>query len=237
VVLLFSGLNFIGYLARRSVGDRQGYPLVGALGGLVSSTAVTFGFSRQSRREPESAIPLAIGTVAACVVLFPRVIAVATVLNPDFAGRIAVRLAPMLIGAAVMLVVLWKRQPPPAESNRSAVAATNPLQLLTAIRMAVLFQVVLIVMTVIRARFGNVGLKASAAIVGLTDIDALTFGMSRVASDAGAAEAASGALLLGIVVNTLLKAAIALFGDRRYRVRVTAALLVTASIGAFELWR
>src|SRR5262245_13965264 len=47
VVLIFSGINFLGYLARRALGDRQGYQAMGALGGLVSSTAVTLSFSRQ----------------------------------------------------------------------------------------------------------------------------------------------------------------------------------------------
>jgi uncharacterized membrane protein (DUF4010 family) len=40
VVLLFSGLSFAGYLARRAVGAARGYAVTGLLGGVVSSTAV-----------------------------------------------------------------------------------------------------------------------------------------------------------------------------------------------------
>jgi len=53
-VLLFSGLSFAGYIARRVVGGQQGYAIAGLLGGLISSTSVTFSFAQLSRREPEA---------------------------------------------------------------------------------------------------------------------------------------------------------------------------------------
>jgi uncharacterized membrane protein (DUF4010 family) len=44
MVLLVSGLDFLGYLARRTAGAERGYGIAGLLGGLVSSTAVTLTF-------------------------------------------------------------------------------------------------------------------------------------------------------------------------------------------------
>jgi len=41
MVVLISGISLIGYLALRIVGQRHGVPLLGLLGGLVSSTATT----------------------------------------------------------------------------------------------------------------------------------------------------------------------------------------------------
>jgi uncharacterized membrane protein (DUF4010 family) len=55
VVLLFSALNFAGFVARRIVGASRGLGITGALGGLVSSTAMTLGFSRQSEKALVSA--------------------------------------------------------------------------------------------------------------------------------------------------------------------------------------
>ena len=49
LVLFFSALSFAGYLARRAVGPRHGYSVAGLLGGLISSTSVTFTFARLSR--------------------------------------------------------------------------------------------------------------------------------------------------------------------------------------------
>ena len=53
LVLLFSGLSFLGYIAQRAIGVSRGYVVAGLLGGMVSSTSVTLGFARQSR-EPSA---------------------------------------------------------------------------------------------------------------------------------------------------------------------------------------
>ena len=41
MVLLLSGINFAGYIARRAVGPGRGYGMTGALAGLISSTDLT----------------------------------------------------------------------------------------------------------------------------------------------------------------------------------------------------
>ena len=81
LVLFFSGLSFVGYIARRMVGPGHGYFVTGLLGGLVSSTNVTFTFARTSRIEPASARALAFGAVAANAMLYPRVLVATAVLN------------------------------------------------------------------------------------------------------------------------------------------------------------
>jgi uncharacterized membrane protein (DUF4010 family) len=43
-VLFFSGLSFVGYVARRAAGPGRGYLVAGLIGGLASSTNVTFTF-------------------------------------------------------------------------------------------------------------------------------------------------------------------------------------------------
>src|SRR5690606_32764998 len=58
LVLVFAGINFLGYLALRSLGPDRGYSLAGLMGGVVSSTAVTLQFSRRRRQEPERAVAL-----------------------------------------------------------------------------------------------------------------------------------------------------------------------------------
>ncbi|HYD54625.1 MAG TPA: DUF4010 domain-containing protein, partial [Gemmatimonadaceae bacterium] len=92
IVLLFCGVNFLGYLARRAVGVRRGYGLAGMLGGLVSSTGVTLHFSRRSREQPALADGLALGVLGACLVLLPRVVIVSAALAPP----VALALLPLL---------------------------------------------------------------------------------------------------------------------------------------------
>lgn len=235
VVLLISAVNYVGYLARRMAGNARGYVITGALGGLVSSTAVTLAFARASRGEPGHAAALARGTVAACVVQIPRVFAVALALNPRFALRAALVLAPFLVVGAIVLGVLGRS----ADGGDAVVAGPaprNPLQLGQALRMALAFQVVLLAFEVVRAWFGAGGVLAGAALAGLTDVDALNLSMSRLAAEPGLEVTAARALAIGIVSNTVAKAGFAsALGDPAYRRHVMPALLAVAAAGAGSL--
>ena len=81
LVLFFSALSFLGHVARRLVGSGQGYFVTGLIGGLVSSTNVTFTFARLSRGNPALERALAFGAVGANTVLYLRVLAATAVLN------------------------------------------------------------------------------------------------------------------------------------------------------------
>jgi hypothetical protein len=70
--------------------------------------------------------------------------------------------------------------------------------------MVVAFQVVLLLIPAIRNTWGSTGVLSSAAVLGLTDMDALTYSMSRLGS-AGAAGLGARAIAVGLLANTALK--------------------------------
>lgn len=204
VVLIFSGLNYLGYLARRLLGQRRGFGVAGALGGLVSSTAVTLTFARRSRLEPHHGHALGVGALAACTILVPRVFGIATALNPGLGMTLARGLLPpMVLGAAVLWYVARRQTDQEQESDPPSIG--NPLQLGSAIKMAVAFQVVMLALEFAGTRYGVGGIYGSAALLGLTDMDALTFSMSRLGEAAVPNVVAAQAILIGIGANTLLK--------------------------------
>jgi uncharacterized membrane protein (DUF4010 family) len=49
IVVLISGIGFVGYILLKQFGPSRGIGMVGILGGLISSTAVTLAFSRRSK--------------------------------------------------------------------------------------------------------------------------------------------------------------------------------------------
>jgi uncharacterized membrane protein (DUF4010 family) len=232
VVLLFSGLNFLGYLARRAAGAGRGYALTGMLGGLISSTAVTVGFSRRSRTEPALGEALAYGVIGACAVLLPRVLIVSAFLNTAVALALLPLLGPALVLGAVALALIWRRQQQDVPSPPSA--TTNPLQLWTAVRMAVAFQIALSIIAIVRTKVDSPGLYVTGAALGLTDVDALTFAMNRAGGDITAAVAAR-AIAIGILANTALKLAVCVvLGRGRFRRLATiglAGLALGSAIG------
>src|SRR6185295_12904561 len=93
LALFFSGLSFAGYVARRIVGSGRGFLVTGLLGGLVSSTNVTLTFARSSRAMAGMDKELALGTIAANAMLYPRVLIATVVLNPMVLGPLARYLA------------------------------------------------------------------------------------------------------------------------------------------------
>lgn len=232
LVLFFSGMSFVGYIARRAVGQKHGYALAGLLGGLVSSTNITFAFSRESREDPSLSGTLALGILAACAVLFLRVAVSAAVLNTSLMVAVLPYLAAPFLVAAALVFIGWKRARAPG--GQEPVEPSNPLHLRSALQMAALFQTVLFAVYLAKERWGDSGLLASGAILGLTDMDALTISMARTASDPALVRTAAQAVAFGVISNTLFKAgAAALIGRGAVRMLVPVGLAATiAAIGA-----
>ena len=234
IVLIFCAVNYGGFLLQRWVGASRGYAAMGLLGGLVSSTAVTLQFSRRSRTEPALATSLGYGIVGACTVLVIRVAVVSAALSPSVAKALIPYLAPpLVVGAAVVVLVFW-RQPKGAEGEPAA-ALHSPLRIGTALQLALAFQVALFAIRISQDAFGNVGVLTSAFLLGLTDMDALTFSMARLGNTQGMLPLAAKAIAVGMLANTGLKLVLALvFGTnalRRVAAGGLAALAVASGIG------
>lgn len=233
VVLLLSAVNFAGYIARKAVGAGRGYGITGALGGVISSTAVSLGFARQSRTDGEIGIPLASGVIAACTVLVPRVLIVSALLSPGVATALVPLLFPaFVIGAGVVFLASRSgghpAAAPPADER-------SPLRFRSALEMAVLFQISMTGIAYASKLLGTVELYGMAALLGLTDVDALTVAMSGPTSGVVAATAAR-AIAIGILANTLLKLAIVVVvGRSTFRTATAAGLVALAAATAITL--
>ncbi len=249
IVLVFAGLSFAGYIALRLAGPERGYSVAGFLGGLVSSTAVTFNFARESRREPTNlpaAKALALGVVSACTILPLRVGIVSAALNPEVARALLPALVLPVVAAGVALAFAWFRKPQGTDGIAAPRLPENPLRLGAAIQMAALFQVVLWGLQALRDRMGEGSLVASSALLGLTDMDALTFSLTELAGHGGESagaraaltpELAARGLLIGMLANTVFKAGVATaVGANAFRLRVVAALALLGALFAVGLF-
>jgi uncharacterized membrane protein (DUF4010 family) len=191
LVLVFSGLSFAGYVALRAAGPERGLGLAGLLGGIVSSTAVTLNFSRESRRQPEVGGALALGILAASTVMPLRVAIVAAVLNRELAWRAAPLLAVPFVLGIVLVAPAWRGResggtaaPPPGNPLASRRAADGRR-----------LPVVLYAMERTSGWLGNSGVLATSAVTGLADLDALTYSLSRLSGAGATVEAAARGLV------------------------------------------
>jgi uncharacterized membrane protein (DUF4010 family) len=234
IVVIFSGLNFLGYLARRSVGAERGYGVTGLIGGVVSSTAVTLDFARVSRRDASVGGALAVGVIGACTVLLPRVTILSAMLNPAVARALIPYMLPAFVVGAIIVAIALSRPATAALPNEES---GNPLRLGSAIQMAVLFQIALTASSLAAQYFGSRGVISSAVALGLTDMDALTVSMNHLGKSADMVSLAARAIAIGVLTNTVFKASLAIVvGSGRFRWIVLAGLGVLGAASVLGLW-
>lgn len=241
LVILISALGFVGYVGVRVLGQARGTAVTGVFGGLVSSTAVTLSFSKRSRDEedhhPDSGErahifdALAAGILLAWVVMFGRVVVEVAVVHRALLGDLVRPMAAMAVLAALAGVFYFRRG---ASASRGAMAdrevpLTNPFSLTSAIKFALFFAAVLLVVEVVKQKLPGQGLYLVAGLAGLTDVDAITLSMASFARDGGNAALAANAIGIAALTNTVVKAGmvvtLAAAGLRQRILVATAAVL------------
>jgi len=231
IVLVIAGLNFAAFIAKRTASS-HGYTIVGLIGGMISSTAVTYQFARSSQVDDDGA-PMARGVIAACTILTVRIAAVASVLNAAVARVLWPYLLPPLVIGAVMVAFALRAQ---KEDHVERIESRNPLRLGEALKLAVVFQAAIMVVDFASHTWGSGAVMATSAALGATDVDALTVSMARLGTSSGVALAARG-IGVGILSNTLIKTGLALaIGRGGFRRWAVAGLLLLAAASTLGLW-
>jgi uncharacterized membrane protein (DUF4010 family) len=234
MVVLISAVSMLGYTLMRFMGARQGIAVTGFLGGLASSTAVTAGLSQKARdAEAGLARYFALGIIIASTIMYFRVLFLAAVVAPGLAHQLALPLVvPGFLGAAIILV-LWRKK---AGEGEARLEVKNPMDLGQAMKFAALFAVVLFVATAAHHYFGSAGAYIASGLAGLTDVDAITVTMARLARDNVMAPSTAGAsILLACAANTLVKGGIAFVAGGPALRKVTTplfAILFAVSVAA-----
>lgn len=233
MVVLIAGLSFAGYLAMQLVGPRRGALYTGLFGGLVSSTAVTLNLARLSRATPEQAGLYATGILVACATMFPRMLIVASAVNPHLGQRLALPLGVMAGVAYLGGALLWHRMPSTAAHPPPL---QNPLELRQALRFAALLALILLLAEAIKRALGDAGLYLLAAVSGISDVDAINLSVARMTRGDLVLPVATAAIVIAAIANTLTKGLLAVaIGHRRLGLRVLGVLFASAALGALAL--
>jgi uncharacterized membrane protein (DUF4010 family) len=178
MVVLISGISLAGYTALHVVGTRYGAPLLGFLGGLVSSTATTMIYAKHGKSN-EAMIHLSSAVIViASIVVLLRLLVVSSVvaygalptLLPVFAGG--------LLAGLIAAVYAWHKT---IKGTELYVPETsNPAELHSAIGFGLLYVIVLLGSAWMADLAGSQGLYAVALVSGLTDVDAITLSSLRL---------------------------------------------------------
>lgn len=230
LIVLISGISFVGYIFIKTVGTRKGLGITGLMGGLASSTAVTLSLTQVSKSAGELAKPLAVAITIAWTVMFSRVLVEVYVLNHELARIILLPiLAPVAAGLLYGLVLFRMER----TDRRADVTFHNPFELGPAITFGLIFTVVLVLSRAAQIYMGDAGIYLSSVVAGLADVDAIALSMAELSRGQHGIDmtTAARAIVLAAVANTFLKGCMVMvLGESKLRrVILPGCLLIMAT--------
>jgi uncharacterized membrane protein (DUF4010 family) len=214
MVVLVAGLNLAGYILSKVLSVQNSIRLMGVVGGLVSSTATTFGFARRSSSDEEQGQhqAFALAIAIASTGMFLRTLILIAILN--FSLSLAL-LPPLLLGASVLGLadlVMWRRTNDKKEKKKKNIQqaeSSSPFALRPALQFGVLFAVVLFVAAAAQALFGDIGVYLSSAVGGVAGLDAIALTVAKLSGSTISQSTAVRSVALGTASNMVFKGIIA----------------------------
>lgn len=234
LAIMMALISFTGYVAVRMFGDLLGIIVTAAAGGLASSTATTLTFARLGREEPGSVNLLTGGILISGAVMALRVGVIASALNPNLLGPLAMTLgsATITLGALAVFFVFGMGGVS-ADQAKPKLTIANPLVVGTSIKLSAFIIAVMLAAELVQQAWGNTGVLAVAALSGIADVDAITLSMARMDTTE---QLATQAILLAVAVNTASKAGMAAWVGGiavGLRVGVASAIAILAAGSAY----
>lgn len=209
MVVLIAGIGFVGYVAMRLWGAGRGLLVTAAIGGLVSSTAVTLASAARARKSPALAGLSGLAVIVASSIMLVRVLAAVFALERTLFLALLPPLGAMaLISTLVCGFFAWREHA--SNGHGEQVELTNPFELSSSLKFASFFVVILLASRWAGDTFGANGSYVTGALAGLTDVDAITLSMTNMLKTGQVdVVVAQRTIVLAIMSNTVVKGILA----------------------------
>lgn len=240
MIVLIAGVDFFGYVALRVLGPGRGLGVMGFLGGLASSTAVTLSVANRAKETPKLAPAYALAAVMASSVMAPRVLVMVALIHPTLALSIWIPLVGVALGGAISSYVLYHRSRTQTK-QKTELEVHNPFELAAALKWGAIFTGVLFLSKFAAVKLGQSGSYAAGVISGTTDVDAITLSMVDLAKSGYVTNiVAVTTILLAVAANTIVKGIMAtIIGGWAFGKLVVSAfgaMLAGGAIGLAIVW-
>jgi uncharacterized membrane protein (DUF4010 family) len=231
VILLTSGLGFVGYLLMKFMEAKKGILVSGIIGGLVSSTAVTWVFAKKSRENEAHSHSCAIAILAASSIMIIRVLVWIFIFNKTLFNQVYWVFTLLFLSAIGITLLLYLKQKK-KEVIESSIPKSKPLDLRGAFMFGIIYTIILLLVSYANEQLGERGIMISSGIAGMSDIDAISITISKML-DLDTAVAAK-AMLIAAISNTVVKMGIATWAGspalKRYLYMGYGTIFVTALV-------
>ncbi len=233
MVILVSGIGFVGYMASKFIKKKSSIIVTGLVGGLISSTAVTTNMALQSKKQENMIDYYAISILLGSGMMYARVLLATAVINPELCRSLVVPLGAMILFTALSSLIMWKRSKESTPKLKQELEVETPLSLIPAFKFSLIYVAILALITFANQYLGSKGIYISALFSGIADVDAITLSLSQLSSELSIS---SSAALIGITIavisNTWVKILyVAFIGSNKLLKKVSATLAISALIG------
>jgi uncharacterized membrane protein (DUF4010 family) len=228
-VVAICTLSYGSYLLQRYAPIHANALLSALLGGAYSSTATTVLFAKRMRETKSAPADMSAGIVAATSVMYLRIGVIVAIFNRE----VALMLGPALVALAaiggLLTAIEWRRNRAHTANADLSVGARNPLQIPTALIFAGLILVISAITVWMRQAFGEAGIFALAAVVGLTDIDPFVLNIAQGGVAGAPLAHLCAAILIAASSNNIFKAGSAI-GFAHVHARRPAIVLIALAV-------
>lgn len=234
LVVLLTGIGWVGYIGVRALGPQRGLLVTGLAGGFVSATATTASMGRIGRTAEDPRVPLA-GALAASLATFLQLLVVIAYVDPALLRRLWL---PVVVGAATLMIVaavIYRRARSHPDDTEAPIPAGRPFALRPALILAAVLVFALLIGRWGADLLGPQGAVLGAFAAGLADAHAGSVAAATLAAAGDiTADTALVAIAAALGSNLLVKIGLAFAaGGRRFGLGFLAAMAVpTLAFGA-----
>ncbi|ARV06239.1 hypothetical protein BTO04_05765 [Polaribacter sp. SA4-10] len=214
IIVLTSGIGFIGYILMKFLGTNRGILLTGIFGGLVSSTIVTWTFSKKSKETPALSANYAIAIFAAASIMVLRVVVWVYIFNREMLENLKLPLF-IIFCAALGTTLFFYNKQKGQKKIKDVLPLGEPLNIKDAVFFGLLYTGILILVSYASNEYGAKGIYISSAISALTDIDAIAISVSKLGGTTLNFLTAQNAILLATLSNTVVKIGITFYSGSK----------------------
>jgi uncharacterized membrane protein (DUF4010 family) len=249
LVVAFTGISWVGYIAVRVFGDRKGLLLTGLAGGFVSASATTATMGGRARGDEKVGRPIGdavAGALLATIATFVQLVAIMVVASPEVASELwpACLAGGLVLTGLALLDRRRHRVQDGADAGRSPVAATDdgdsngnrngsgrrtprPFALRSALVLAAVLVGALLVGRWAAEVFGSSGVYVASGAAGLADAHAGALASTQLYNlDAITLTTALVAIVVAMLANTCTKVVIGFAtGGRLFGTRLTIGIV------------
>ncbi|REE82780.1 uncharacterized membrane protein (DUF4010 family) [Lutibacter oceani] len=211
IIVLTSGIGFVGYVLMKFLGANKGILLTSLFGGFVSSTVITLTFSKKSKENPSLSQNYAVGIFAAATIMVIRMFLWVYIFNSKMLNGLLLPLLIVFLTALGTTFFFYKKQVSKPNFNEKMKLLEDPLNIKNAVFFGIFYIGILMLISYASATYGAKGIYISSTLSALTDIDAIAISVSKLGGSTINFLTAQNAILLATLSNTIMKIGIAIW--------------------------